>query len=117
MIFAATSFAEATVVKKNAKGAKELGLGWFALLTCSGVIVYGWLQGRKATPMSLMDAISGMSSVSPANAAAVIAVVMASVNIAFIVVPLLSIIPKREFASAEEQSRNLWLFGVFSGRA
>ena len=33
MIFAATSFAEATVVKKNAKGAKELGLGWFALLT------------------------------------------------------------------------------------
>ena len=31
--FAATSFAEATVVKKNAKVAKELGLGWFALLT------------------------------------------------------------------------------------
>ena len=31
--FAATSFAEATVVKKNANGAKELGLGWFALLT------------------------------------------------------------------------------------
>ncbi len=30
---AATSFAEATVVKKNAKIAKELGLGWFALLT------------------------------------------------------------------------------------
>ena len=30
---AATSFAEATVVKKNAKSAKELGLGWFALLT------------------------------------------------------------------------------------
>ena len=26
-VFAATSFAEATVVKKNAKGAKELGWG------------------------------------------------------------------------------------------
>ena len=32
-VLAATSFAEATVVKKTAKGAKELGLGWFALLT------------------------------------------------------------------------------------
>jgi hypothetical protein len=45
--------------------------------------------------------------ISPANAAAVIAVVMASVNIVFIVIPLLSIIPKRVLAAGKAPPRNL----------
>ena len=56
-VLAATSFAEATVVKKNAKGAKELGVG-FAPSVCT-------LSERSRISDRLQAQLYGMISLLP----------------------------------------------------